>query len=142
MSSSNSTATSLGRATRIGALALLVGIALSADLAKLMELLELPPGNVGEMAQRDQRFELLRTALPRRASLGYVSDVSNEADLEMRIMLAQFSLAPTLLVLGSDRVPVLGDFSNPNSIGLGRELKLSVLHDFGDGVVLFGRAER
>jgi len=94
------------------------------------------------MAQRDQRFELLRTALPRRASLGYVSDVSNEADLEMRIMLAQFSLAPTLLVLGSDRVPVLGDFSNPNSIGLGRELKLSVLHDFGDGVVLFGRAER
>jgi hypothetical protein len=57
-------------------------------------------------------------------------------------MLAQFSLAPALLILGVEQVPILGDFSDPNSIGKSRDLKLTVLHDFGDCVVLFGRAER
>lgn len=142
MSSSNPSALALRRAARFAALALLVGVALLADLAKLVELWDAPPQNLGEMAQRDQRFERLRRALPERTILGYVSDAATEADLEKRLMLAQFSLAPTLLLLGADPVQILGDFSDPDSIRMGRDLKLTVLHDFGDGVVLFGRADR
>jgi len=142
MSASNPLALSLRRAASFGALALLVGVALLADVAKLMELSETAPEHVGEMAQRDQRFEPLRVTLPKRTILGYVSDAGSEADLEKRLMLAQFSLAPTLLVPGAEQVPILGDFANPNSIGHGFDLKLIVLRDFGDGVVLLGRGDR
>ena len=65
---------------RISALALLVCAALLTSLGKLMELWDLPPSNVGEMAQRDQRFEPLRAALPRRGMVGYVSDAKDKMD--------------------------------------------------------------
>jgi len=142
MNTSSPTASLLGRAVRIGALAFLVCAALLTNVGGLMELWGLPPANVGEMAQRDQRFEPLRNALPRRGMVGYVSDVPDGVKLEMRLMLAQFSLAPVILVSGAEQEVIVGDFSNPNSIGRGLDPNLTVLRDFGDGIVLLGRAQR
>ena len=142
MSASNATPKLPGRVVRVSALVLLVCAALLTNFEKLMELWDLPPSNVGEMAQRDQRFEPLRGALPKRGMVGYVSDAKDEVERETRLMLAQFSLAPVILVSGTEQVPIVGDFSNPNSLGPALDPKLTVLRDFGNGVVLLGRAER
>ena len=138
----NPIASPAGRAVRIGALALLVCAALLANLARLKELWELPPANVGEMAQRDQRLEPLRSVLPKHGRVGYVSDARDKVELEMRLMLAQFSLAPVILVSGAEQAPIVGDFSNSDAIGRGLDPNLTVLRDFGNGVVLLGRAQR
>ncbi len=129
-----------GRAVKIGALALLVCAALGANLARLDDLWDLPPANVGEMTQRDQRFEPLRNALPKR-SVGYVTDVTDEVESQKRLMLAQFSLAPAILVLGSKHTPIVADFSNPTST-LVIDPDLTVVRDFGNGVMLLDRARR
>jgi hypothetical protein len=142
MNTPGSTASLLLRAVRVGALALLVCAALLPNLARLAVLWRLPPANVEEMAQRDRRFEQLRTALPERGMVGYVSDARERVEIEMRLMLAQFSLAPLILVSGTEQVPIVGDFANPDSIGRGLDPSLTVLRDFGDGVVLLGRAPR
>ena len=128
-----------GRAVKIGALALLVCAALGPNLARLNDLWDLPPANVGEMTQRDQRFEPLRNALPKRP-VGYVTDVSDEVESQKRMMLAQFSLAPAILVMGSKYTPIVADFSNPASTGLHPDL--TVVRDFGNGVMLLDRAPR
>jgi len=142
MNTPRMTASLLLRALRIGALALLVGAALLPNLARLAQLLRLPPANVDEMAQRDRRFESLRDVLPQRAVVGYVSDARDPTELQIRLMLAQFSLAPVIVVSGTQRVPIVGDFSNPDSIGRGLDPELTILRDFGNGVVLLGRAQR
>jgi len=130
-----------GRTAKIGALALLVCAALAANLARLDDLWDLPPANVGEMTQRDERFEPLRSALPRRL-VGYVTDVTDDVETQKRMMLAQFSLAPAILVLGSEYTPIVADFSNPASTGLGLGTEFAVIRDFGNGVMLLDRAAR
>jgi hypothetical protein len=130
-----------GRIVKIGALALLVCAALMPNLSRLMDLWDLPPANVGEMTQRDQRLEPLRKALPKRL-VGYVTDVTGEVESQKRMMLAQFSLAPAILVMGSEYTPIVADFSNPTSTPLGLDPGLTVVRDFGNGVMLLDRAPR
>jgi hypothetical protein len=130
-----------GRAAKIGALALLVCAALAANLARLNDLWELPAANVGEMTQHDQRFEPLRNALPKRL-MGYVTDVTDEVESQKRMMLAQFALAPAILVMGSEYTPIVGDFSKPASMGPRIDPDLTVIRDFGNGVMLLDRAQR
>ena len=135
-------ALSRGRAVKFGAVALLVGSALLTNLAKLTELWSVHPAANDEMARRDQRFEPLRNALPKRGTVGYISDAGNEAERERRLLLAQFALVPVILVSGTEQALVVGDFSVPEATKQGLDLKLTVLRDFGDGVVLFARPER
>ena len=130
-----------GRVVKIGALALLVCAALMPNLSRLMDLWDLPPANVGEMTQRDQRLEPLRKLLPKRM-VGYVTDVTDEVESQKRMMLAQFSLAPAILVMGSEYTPIVADFSNATSTALGLDPDLTVVRDFGNGVMLLDRAPR
>lgn len=129
----------LSRAVKVGALTLLVVAALVASLPNLSKIWRVKPAPNVEMAWRDQRFEPLRNALPKRGTVGYLSDAANGMDHEMRIMLAEFSLAPLILVSGGDQELVVGDFTDPAAIAKGIELNLTVIRDFGEGVVLFAR---
>ncbi len=54
-------------------------------------------------------------------------------------MLAQFALAPVILVSGADQALVVGEFSDPAAVARGRDMKLTVIRDLGDGLVLFAR---
>jgi hypothetical protein len=132
----------LRRAAKIGAMMLLVGSALFANVVNLEDLRRVNPGPNDFMARRDQRFELLRDALPKRGMVGYISDAATEDDHETRRKLAQFALAPLIVVSGVDQSLVVGEFTDPAAIAKGRDLNLTVLRDLGDGLVLFARPHR
>ena len=127
---------------RIGVLALILGSALLGNLANLADLLRIAPAPDREMVRRDRRFETLRSSLPDRATLGYVTDSADPAESRLRLMLAQYSLAPLLLRPGADRALIVGDFSQSDVAAMGRELDLTLVRDFGNGVALFARPQR
>ena len=139
MHTSGAALSHLGRAVKVGAVMLLVGSALLANLSNLADLWRANPAPNDIMAQRDQRFLLLRDALPKRGTVGYLSDAANATDHEIRLMLAQFALAPVILVSGADQALVVGEFSDPAAVARGRDMKLTVIRDLGDGLVLFAR---
>ncbi len=77
MHTSGAARSHLGRAVKVGAVTLLVGSALLANLSNLADLWRANPAPNDIMAQRDQRFLLLRDALPKRGTVGYLSDAAN-----------------------------------------------------------------
>jgi hypothetical protein len=81
-------------------------------------------------------------AVPRTAVVGYLSDLQgNSAAALAMFNSARYALAPRLLVEGTDRDWVLGNFTRPTDYAsLGRERGLELSRDFGNGVVLFQRA--
>jgi hypothetical protein len=129
----------LRRAVKIGAVIVLVASALLSNFAHLKHLLRVNPPPNEVMARRDQRFELLRDALPKRGTVGYLSDAASWTDQQTHLLLAQFALAPLILVEGADQPLVVGEFSDPAAVAKGRDLKLTVVRDLGDGLVLFAR---
>ena len=142
MDKSSGTRPRLRRAIQLGAVMLLVGSALQTNIVNLVHLYRVVPAPNDFMARHDQRFELLRDALPKRGIVGYISDAATEYDHELRRSLAQYSLAP-LIVQSDTRQPlIIGEFTDPAAIAKGRDLNLTVLRDFGDGLVLFARSPR
>jgi hypothetical protein len=81
--------------------------------------------------------------IPRTAVVGYLSDSQNSSAAALAMFnSARYTLAPRLLVEGTDRDWVLGNFTKPaDYAALARERGLRVVQDFGNGVVLFGRAK-
>ena len=132
----------LARAVKVGVVALLVGSALQANLVNLVHVYRDQPAPSAFMAWRDQRFELLRDALPKRGTVGYISDAATAYDHELRRSLAQYSLAPLILVPGADQPFVVGEFTDPAAVANRRNLELTVVRDLGDGLVLFARSRR
>ena len=129
----------LRRAVKIGAMTLLVISALLLNLGHLKDLLRVDPPRNEFMALHDQRFELLRDALPKRGTVGYLSDAASWTGQQTHLLLAQFALAPLILVEGADQPLVVGEFSDPAAVAKGPDLKLTVVRDLGDGLVLFAR---
>jgi hypothetical protein len=100
-----------------------------------------------EISAHERRFEALRSALPKHGTVGYVGSpepiarTPKEADSAAllhfrRHLLAQYTLAPVLLIKGTASELVVGNFDRaapPAPPGL------SVVRDFGDGLVLFRR---
>jgi hypothetical protein len=127
------------RTVKVGAVMLLVGSALYANLANLVALWRFHPAPNDVMARRDQRFELLRDALPKRGTMGYLSDPAQGTDHETRLLQAQFALMPLILVSGADQPLIVGEFTDPAGVAKGRDLNLTVVRDLGDGLVLFAR---
>ncbi len=101
-----------------------------------------------EISAHERRFEALRSALPKHGTVGYVgspeptartpNEVNSAALLHFRrYLLAQYTLAPVLLIEGTASELVVGNF-DPGT--LPAPPGLSVVRDFGDGLVLFRRA--
>lgn len=81
-------------------------------------------------------------AIPRTAVVGYLSDQNNSTAALAMFNSARYTLAPRLLVEGTDRDWVLGNFTKPSDYtAIARERGLRVVQDFGNGVVLLGRAK-
>jgi hypothetical protein len=106
-----------------------------------------PPAE-DEITGYERRFLELRSALPARGIVGYVTDppvqdssparVALDAhDRFKRYLLAQYALAPLVLVESTRPELVVGNFARPSSIpGLSG---LQTIREFGGGVVLYRR---
>jgi hypothetical protein len=102
-----------------------------------------------EITAYESRFKLLRTALPARGTVGYLghpeptgptpNDSNSAALLHFRrYLLAQYSLAPVLLIESTDHELIVGNFY-PESLPPAPQ-GFRLVRDFGDGVLLFRRA--
>lgn len=137
-------------ATRVHLGLLLVLLYAGASTARSLHRAAAWPGRPAqdEISANDRRFEPLRSELPERGLVGYVGDpeptgpTPHEADAAAllhfrRYLLAQYALAPVILVEGTEPALVVGNFfpegpaSPPDS--------LRRVADFGDGLVLWRR---
>lgn len=91
------------------------------------------------------RFDEIRAALPARGVVGYVAEpkgkeIVHGGDYYRRFHLAQYALAPVIVVDSPDRPLVIGNFASgtppPHSSGL------VLVRDYGNGVMLLRRPAR
>ena len=90
---------------------------------------------------QEKRFAGLVAAVPQNAVLGFITDFQpgSTAGIALRNV-AQYHLAPRLLVDGSQQDLVLGDFGRKADFAaVGAGMGLTVEKDFGGGIVLYKR---
>jgi hypothetical protein len=101
-----------------------------------------------QISAYEHRFDQLRRVLPSRGVVGYLghpqpTGSSTEAKAASllhfrRYLLAQYSLAPLLLIESTDPEVVVGNF-DPETVYPAPD-GFRVTGDFGDGVILFRRS--
>jgi hypothetical protein len=135
---------------RLAVAGLLLLLYVGASTARWIHRTAWPPsGSRDEISLYERRFEALRPVLPRRGIIGYLGDPptkgaipekTNAAALQhfRRYLLAQYALAPLLLVESTDPELVIGNFDSPAAVQA--PLGFRLLRDFGSGVVLYRRA--
>ncbi len=83
----------------------------------------------------ENRFAALRRLLPRHGVVGYVSD---RPDSDREYFLTQYALAPVLLDRGGLHAVVVGNFFDPaTALAIAAPMRLVLVRDLGDGVMLF-----
>jgi hypothetical protein len=103
----------------------------------------LPPTD--EVTAYERRFRELKTWLPQRGVVGYFDGVESgpyAIDDSKRFFLAQYAVAPTLVV--RKRYPtelVIGNL-RPGVDSIRIPPELQVVHDFGDGLLLMKHRSR
>lgn len=136
---------------RIGAAGLLLLLYVGASTARWIHRTAwTPSGSRDEISVYERRFEALKSMLPSRGVIGYLGyrptpgstpEEANAAALQhfRRYLLAQYALAPLLLVEGTAPDLVIGNFDGSAPVQPPPGFRL--LRDFGSGVVLYRRAE-
>jgi hypothetical protein len=91
----------------------------------------------------ERRFAALRSLLPPRGIVGYLSDTSGSKESVRRYYLTQYSLAPVVVAPDSNREQVVANFSSSSAIAALADTRgLTVEKDFGNGVALLRRRPR
>lgn len=95
-----------------------------------------------EISANDLRFDELRSLLPARGMVGYLGDPAPEGATALlhfrRYLLAQYALAPVLLLETTDPEFVVGNF-DPGAAAPAPP-GFAIVRDFGNGLVLFRRS--
>lgn len=95
-----------------------------------------------EISAYQRRLEVLRPALPARGVVGYLGDPEPTGAGALqhfrRYLLAQYSLAPVLLIESAEPDLVVGNFLPGATPAPPAGFQL--VRDFGDGLVLFRRS--
>ena len=100
-------------------------------------------GEPDQITIYERRFRELKAMLLNQLIVGYVSDYDDDSDEDgIAFSMTQYVLAPILLVRGTKRKFIVGNYhrSKPNIKGFEKE-NLSMYKDFGDGVILFERLD-
>jgi hypothetical protein len=122
------------------ALALVLAYAGVSMLRCLHRASEWPSGQ-DKISAYQRRLEVLRPALPTRGVVGYLGDPdpNEEGALEhfRRYILAQYSLAPLLVVENLEPELVVGNFYPGTTPAAPPGFR--IVRNFGDGLVLFRR---
>jgi hypothetical protein len=100
-----------------------------------------------QIGAQEARFHDALGALPAGGAVGYVSDVpSRDAQGQAMLGAAQYALAPRILMplqQGGNANWVVGSFARPNeALRVAAERGLSIVSDYGNGVVLFRKEPR
>jgi hypothetical protein len=106
-----------------------------------------PGADPYKIADQAARFQDLAPALPATGIIGYVSDVPTSETLGAVLLDgAQYALAPRLIReqrLQPGAEWVMGNFSKPLEVTqFGKERGLTLVKDFGNGVVLYKNEAR
>lgn len=92
-----------------------------------------------EITANDRRFAPLRPHLPAHGTVGYAGDPPPDGPTALphfrRYLLAQYALAPLLVVETGEPELVVGNFDSSGTTLPGLEL----VQDFGDGLQLYRR---
>jgi hypothetical protein len=100
-------------------------------------------GEPDQITIYEKRFLALKATLENHSIVGYVSDYDDNSDENgIAFSMTQYVLAPILLVRGTKRDFIIGNFQNakPNIKAFEKE-NLSVCKNFGNGVILFERMD-
>lgn len=137
--------------TRVRIALLLLLLYAAASTVRWLQRTAMRPARSGqdEITVHDRRFAVLRPVLPPHGVVGYLGHPeptgptprdSNAAALLhfRRYLLAQYALAPLVLIESTEPEFVVGNFDPGGE--LPAPAGLQVIRDFGDGLVLFRRA--
>ena len=99
------------------------------------------------IARQQVRYAALRAELPRNSMIGYFSDVPpGKGGGSVALFATAYSLAPHLVAQDTPAVPpelVVGNFRRlPDLEQLRREQGLTLVKDYGRGVMLFRRERK
>lgn len=100
-------------------------------------------GEPDQITIYEKRFMELKAMLENHLVVGYVSDYNDNSDENgIAFSMTQYVLAPILLVRGTKRDFIVGNFhrAKPNINAFEKE-NLSIYKDFGNGVILFERMD-
>ena len=132
----------IGYATRVklGVLLLLVltGLLNNVFYARLIRSTSSPLGQ-DYVSPADEKFAQLKTDLPARGVVGYISDETDVNERTKKYYLAQYALAPLIVVDNTSQPLVIGDFNKEESAVSGN---LVLRKRFGNGIVLFSQPEK
>lgn len=92
------------------------------------------------------RCAQLREDLPRLGEVGYISEwdlpgwKGSQSDMDNEYRLTQYALVPHILVRGSGFDYVVGNLTDPDTIGTAEKLyRIKAIHSYGLGIYLFKR---
>ena len=137
----------VGRARRAGVLVLAL-LALLSSAALLVRGSRIARSRLGqdEITRYLARFEGLRRALPAHGTVGYESDLQDSLTDRQEVKgfyLTQYAIAPVVVVAGTDRDLVIGNYRDPAlNCRICRSTSFVLEKDFGGGVLLFRRISR
>ena len=91
----------------------------------------------------EKRFIGLKEFLQNHSVVGYVSDYDDNSNGDgIAYTMAQYVLAPIILVRGIKRNFIIGNFNSAKpDIKAYQKENLSLIRDFGNGVILFERMD-
>ena len=131
---------------RIGVLSVILFALLSSGIT-LRRALDPPPWAVAqdEISRYEARFWLLRSALPPKGVVGYLSDPwppPFDGDWLKGFFLTQYALAPLVVVDSISPALVIGNFRSVGPERNAADPTLVLVRDFGDGILLLRHQPR
>ena len=99
-----------------------------------------------EITEYEARFRQLKEILPPYARVGYVTDAPLQGVVHhgksrslpfKKYLLTQYALLPVIVLRDSHQPLVVGNFYSTNSVDVETTPGLTLIRDFGNGVMLF-----
>ena len=87
----------------------------------------------------DRRFQALRTMLPAKGVIGYMTDPDTppgDTNAQAEYHLTQYALAPVIVVNSPEQHFVIGNFHRVVTTGSLRDRGYKLVREFGNGIVL------
>jgi hypothetical protein len=90
----------------------------------------------------EKRFDGLRKMLPPFGTVGYISGCQGDGqNCLARFYVAQYAIAPAILVKSTDCQFVVANFDNSAKRPDWNEMNLTLIEDFRNGVMLFAKGQ-
>lgn len=94
----------------------------------------------------ESRYEQIKKALPPHGTVGYISNLKAD-DIRFdpgfgEYYLAQYALAPLVVIYSSDQPLVIGNFRGSTPVSSAAVPNMVLVKDFGNGIMLFRRERK